>query len=61
MAASLKDIVSMFDSEKHQASADKTFSAKSDGFADDAQREINKISSEECNEFADEMLRDLLD
>lgn len=60
MAAPVKDIVSMFETEKHKASSEKTFAPKMDGFDDDTTSEPNEAISKESSEFAEEMLRELL-
>jgi len=60
MAAPVKDIVSMFDTEKHRASSDRAFEPLVQRFADEVQTEKTEIISEASNLYADEMLHDLL-
>ncbi len=60
MAAPIKDIVSMFDTEKHQASAERPFEPVVQRFADEVHTENTEIVSEAGCEFADEMLHEVL-
>ncbi len=60
MAAPLKDIVSMFETEKHRTSAERAFEQDAQRFADTEVSENSVIVSEECNEFVNNKLQELL-
>jgi len=60
MAAPLKDIVSMFETEKHRTSSERAFEQDAQRFADAEVSENSVIVSEECNEFVYIKLQELL-
>jgi len=60
MSAPAKDIVSMFDTDKHGVSSERAFEPLVQRFADEVQAEKSEIVSEAGNKYADEMLHDLL-
>ena len=61
MAAPTKDIVSMADTEKHRTSSERIFEHESQRrFADVGQNASKKIVSEDCSEYVNARMRELL-